>query len=209
MTRQTKFERKLPDDRRKILIEATLKCLSEEGQEGMSVRKISAAAGISIGLISHHYKSKEHLVAQAYESLTLSLLDLARDAVSEAGPDPRARLSAMIRSLLSPPLFEPGTLRCWLVFWGMMKKDNIFRSVHDSTYGEYRLFVEDLLACLAADRAIPLLDIRLAAIGLLALVDGLWIESCLNDESFSHPEAIRLCEAWVDSMILRSVPPTV
>ncbi|WP_027229636.1 TetR family transcriptional regulator C-terminal domain-containing protein [Phyllobacterium sp. UNC302MFCol5.2] len=209
MDRQNKFERKLPDDRRRILIEATLKCLSEEGWEGLSVRKISAAAGISIGLINHHYESKEQLVVQAYESLTMSLLDVARDAVETAGSGAREQVSAMIGSLLAAPMFDPGTLRCWLVFWGMMKKGNVFRDVHDRTYGEYRTFVEDLLSRLATERAVPLLDVRLAAIGLLALIDGLWIEWCLNDETFSNAEAVRLCETWIDSLILRTTPGRV
>ena len=203
MALQNKFERQLPDERRRNLIAATLKCLSEEGHEGMSVRKISAAAGISIGLINHHYGSKEELIAQAYESLTLSLLDLAKQAVDQAGTASRDQLVALVTSLLSPPQLDPGVLRCWLVFWGMMGKESVIKDVHDRTYGEYRVYVEGILRRLAADYKIPLLDIRLSAIGLLAMVDGLWLEWCLNPESFSAEEAIRLCETWIDSLMLR------
>ena len=46
-----KFKRQPPEDRRQALIEATLACLGREGHAGLSVRKISAEAGISIGLI--------------------------------------------------------------------------------------------------------------------------------------------------------------
>lgn len=207
MAHQNKFERKLPDDRRRTLIEATLKCLSEEGRDGLSIRKISSAAGISVGLINHHYTSKEDLVAQAYQSLTVSLLDHAKEAVAQVATGPRDEIGAMIRSMLSPPTFDPGTLRCWLVFWGMMSTGNALRSVHDETYGDYRIYVEELLRRLAADRGIPLLDVRLAAIGLLALIDGLWIEWCLNHESFSDAEAVRLCDAWIDALVLRNAPP--
>lgn len=206
MARQRKFERKLPDDRRKILIAATLKCLSDEGQEGMSVRKISEAAGISVGLINHHYASKEDLVAQAYETLSISLLDAAKDAVERADGHARTQLSAMIRSMFSEPMLDPGMLRCWLVFWGMIEKGSALKDVHDRTYGEYRKYVEGLLGRLAADHGMPLLDIRLAAIGLLALVDGLWIEWCLNQKTFATEEAVRLCEAWIDALILRAAP---
>jgi len=90
MAHQRKFERKLPGERRKIPIAATLKCLSNEGHEGLSVRKISEAAGISVGLINHHYRSKEDLVAQAYETLSVSLLNSARDAADRTDGDARA-----------------------------------------------------------------------------------------------------------------------
>lgn len=201
MTGTNKFERKLPEDRRRALIDATLKCLSRDGQEGMSIRKISAAAGISVGLINHHYASKVELVAQAYETLTLSLLDLAKEAVGQVAA-PRARLSAMIRSQLVYPALDPGTLRCWLVFWSMLREGNALRDVHDRTYGAYRLYVEGLLRDLAQQSRMPLLDTRLAAIGLLALIDGLWIEWCLNPASFTPDEALRLCEAWIDALVL-------
>ena len=39
---------------------------------------------------------------------------------------------------------------------------------------------------------------RLAAIGLTAIIDGLWLEWCLSSETFSADEAILLCEQWVD-----------
>jgi TetR/AcrR family transcriptional repressor of bet genes len=207
MGRQNKFIRRLPDDRRKILIAATLKCLSEEGQEGLSIRKISAAAGISVGLINHHYSSKEELVAQAYESLTISLLEAAKEAVDQAGANARDQLIAMVRSMFSKPMLDPGVLRCWLVFWGMIDRGTILKSVHDRTYSEYRFYVEGLLERLAIDNKMPLLDVPLAAIGLLALVDGLWIEWCLSQTSFSSDAAVRLCVAWIDALVLRATPP--
>jgi len=206
MGRQNKFIRRLPEDRRKILIAATLKCLSEEGHEGLSTRKISAAAGISVGLINHHYTSKEELVAQAYETLTISLLEAAKEAVDQAGDNARDQLIAMVKSMFSRPMLDPGVLRCWLVFWGMIDRGTILKSVHDRTYSDYRVFVEGLLARLAVDYKMPLLDISLAAIGLLALVDGLWIEWCLSPTSFGPDAAVRLCVAWIDALVIRATP---
>jgi hypothetical protein len=46
-------------------------------------------------------------------------------------------------------------------------------------------------------------DLRLAAIGLTALLDGLWLEWCLEPAAFRPAEAIALCEAWSG----QSVPP--
>jgi hypothetical protein len=41
------------------------------------------------------------------------------------------------------------------------------------------------------------LDLRLAAIGLTALLDGLWLEWCLDPQTFKPQEAVALCEGWV------------
>ena len=43
------------------LVEATLACLKRHGFQGASIRKICAEAGVSVGLINHHYAGKDEL----------------------------------------------------------------------------------------------------------------------------------------------------
>eukprot|EP01035_Chromulina_nebulosa_P011747 gene11747-15677_t len=100
----SKFERKLPEDRRRALISATLTCLGRDGTAGLSIRKISKEAGISIGLISHHFAGKDELIGAAYETFSLGHLDATRERIARAGPDARARLSAYVEGLLSAPM---------------------------------------------------------------------------------------------------------
>jgi len=196
-----KFERKSPDERRRALIAATLACLAREGHAGLSIRKISKEAGISVGLINHHYASKDELIGHAYETLSLDLLANMRDKVEAAGSDPRARLSAYFRASLSAPILERSILRTWVVFWGMIEHSPIMTEVHDRTYAEYRRLLEALLADLWGASGRPMPDLRLAAIGLVAIHDGLWLEWCLNPQTFSSEEAIGLCEQWTESML--------
>src|SRR2546430_7622906 len=56
--RRPRFERQLPQQRRQALIDATIECLKRYGHEGLSIRTISAQAGVSVGLINH--RSEEH-----------------------------------------------------------------------------------------------------------------------------------------------------
>jgi hypothetical protein len=44
----------------------------------------------------------------------------------------------------------------------------------------------------------------MAAIGLSAMVDGLWLEKCLQPETFTASEAICLCDFWIDSITLQT-----
>ena len=46
----------------------------------------------------------------------------------------------------------------------------------------------------------PLLCGLAAAIGLSALLDGLWLESGLNPGTFSPEQGMQICEAWVDGL---------
>src|SRR5690606_23983020 len=70
MTQEARFSRMEPELRKANLIEATLVCLKRHGFQGASIRKISAEAGVSVGLISHHYSGKDELVAEAYRAVT-------------------------------------------------------------------------------------------------------------------------------------------
>lgn len=206
MSESGKFERKLPEDRRRALIEATLVCLGREGHAGLSIRKISKEAGISVGLINHHYANKDALVGHAYEHLAHSLLDTVRAQVAAAGPDPRARLSACFHGIFSSSALERSTLRTWVVFWGMIDHSKSINDAHDQTYAVYRQLLETLLEDIQAHREAPRIDVRLAAIGLSAMLDGLWLELSLNPTTFARDEAILLCESWADGLLAGSMP---
>jgi hypothetical protein len=52
----------------------------------------------------------------------------------------------------------------------------------------------------------PRIDTRLAAIALTAMLDGLWLEWCINPATFSPQEAIALCENWIDALFAGLMP---
>jgi AcrR family transcriptional regulator len=164
------------------------------------VRRISAAAGVSIGLINHHFPSKSGLVAEAYETLATSLQEsIHRQADARAG-SPRERLSGFIRASFAPEIIDPALFNVWLVFWSMVAHSPEMREVHERTYGKYRNLLETLLGQLAQTGAAPLFKLRPAAIALSALLDGLWVELSLSSSAFKPREAIALCEDWVTAL---------
>jgi TetR/AcrR family transcriptional regulator, transcriptional repressor of bet genes len=195
-----KFHRKTPAVRREALVEATLQCLRLHGHEGVSVRRISAAAGVSIGLINHHFPSKSGLVAEAYETLAVSLQDSIRRQAENRAVAPRERLSGFFRASFAPEILDPQIFNVWLVFWSMVAHSPEIRAVHDRTYGKYRAMLESLLGQLAQSGAAPRFRLRQAAIALSALLDGLWIELSLSPATFKPREAVALCEDWVNAL---------
>ena len=83
MASQVHFTRMDPEVRKAHLIDATLVCLKQYGFQGMSVRKICAQAGVSPGLISHHYAGKDELVAEAYQAITRQVMGQLREAMQK------------------------------------------------------------------------------------------------------------------------------
>lgn len=200
MTQEARFSRMLPELRKANLVEATLACLKRHGFQGASIRKISAEAGVSVGLISHHYSGKDELVAEAYMAVTGRVMQLLREAMDQVAPNARERLSAFFRGSFSAELLDPQLLDAWLAFWGAVKTAEAINQVHDHSYGEYRRELRTLLSELAREEGWEHFDADLAAISLSALLDGLWLESGLNPGTFTPAQGVQICEAWVDGL---------
>jgi AcrR family transcriptional regulator len=170
------------------------------------VRRISAAAGVSIGLINHHFPSKSNLIAVAYETLALRLQESIRTQAENRAASPRDRLSGFFRASFASENIDPKLFKVWLVFWSMVAHSPEIGAVHDRTYGKYRSTLESMLGRLAESGAAAPFKLRQAAIALSALLDGLWLELSLNPSTFKPREAIALCEDWVNALCNGAFP---
>ncbi|MBK6582670.1 MAG: TetR family transcriptional regulator C-terminal domain-containing protein [Gammaproteobacteria bacterium] len=200
MSTQARFERLDPAVRKARLVEATLVCLQRFGFQGASIRRICAEAGVSVGLINHHYASKDELVAEAYLAITRRLTEQLRAAIDGAAPDARSRLSAFFSGSFSEELLNPRLLDAWLAFWVAVKSADTISRAHDQSYAEYRATISQTLMQLARENRWRRFDSDLAAIALSALLDGLWLEYGLDPNTFSPQQGVQICEAWVDGL---------
>ena len=198
--RKLRYERRVASDRREALVEAAIESLKRYGHEGLSVRRIAAEAGVSIGLINHHFPNKDALVTESYRSFSRQLTANFEAAVESAGPVPRARLRAFFKAVFSRPNLDPQVLTAWVVFWGLSQVSPVMRAVHEEEGRGYADLLGSLLRELAKESGRLRFDTRLATIGLTALLDGLWLEWCLEPENFRPAEAAALCEVWIDKL---------
>jgi len=194
MTRAA-FTREAPDVRRQALVAAAEAVLAREGVGGASVRTICAEAGVSPGLLRHYFEGVDDLVAAAYEAVS-QRIDAALDAALATAEDtPRARLLAYLGASFAPPVLDERLLAAWVGFWSLVKTKPRMAAIHAASYADFRARLEALLADAGAR------DTRLAAIALTAMVDGLWLELCLDPATFSPDEAravvTRAVEGWL------------
>ncbi|MDB6178287.1 TetR family transcriptional regulator C-terminal domain-containing protein [Paracoccus sp. Z330] len=198
-----RYRRKTADERREALLQAALDCIVSLGVEKSSIRAIAERAGVSVGLINHHYGTKEALVAAAYRHVADDLLAQIEQRVADVQGDARQKLSAFIEASFSPVNLNGELFRVWLAFWTMQSTSPEIAAVHKERYGAYRAVLEGMIADLQSCDGVGQLDPRLAAIGLSGLLDGLWLEWCLEPATFTPAEGIRLAETWVDTVALR------
>lgn len=197
---RAKYSRDLPEERRRKLIEATARCLAELGLAGTSVREISARAGVSPGLVGHHFAGKEDLIAQTYEHVGARMAAVLEEALDAAGGAPVDRLRAFIDASFRPPVLDRDLLAVWIAFWNLVRVDPRIHAIHGRLYADYRRRLEALIGEAVAGRDAAV-DVRLAALGLTAMLDGLWLEWCLDPSAFTAKEARLTAFRWVDAMI--------
>ncbi|CDX51419.1 conserved hypothetical protein [Mesorhizobium plurifarium] len=187
-----RFSREQADVRRSMLIEAATRCLSVGGIGAFTIDRICKEAGVSRGLINHHFESLDGLLVEVYKSsLYASVnnqIDEAKRRRAEAsGWPPEAALAALVRSNFAPEYFSRENLLIWLSLWGEIAVNPRLKAAHRELYDAYRAELAEDIAAVAVERRRQV-DAPALARNFIALVDGLWLEWCL-DESVVTPQA--------------------
>lgn len=191
------FTRESADNRREALIAACGRCLARYGAQGTSVRAICVKAGVSPGLLRHYFDGIDALIAATYIATGARVASALNMAVEAAGDDPRARLIAFVTANFRPPIADSDLLATWLAFWSLARSNPTIGKIHDDIYAGNRHDIERLITACPGGPT----DARLAAVGLTALIDGLWLELSLGNAPFTADEAEALAERWVDALM--------
>ena len=174
-----RFTRLNAEDRRLMLIEAAASCMAEGGLAAFTVDRICARANVSRGLITHHFGSIAGLMAATYAHLY-------DEDIPGAGPQ---GLEALFDSLFDPAKFNRPRLNAWLALWSAIANSPELTAEHRSRYGAYRAQVAAALAARGAPESL--------APGLIALIDGLSLQHCIDPESMPPEAARAACEAFL------------
>lgn len=170
--------------------------LSEHGLSGTTVRRIAAQAGVTPGLVTHHFRGKDALVSAAYRSLADRLHEDYVAATEAAGADPVERLRAYVGCAFEPATLDRNLLRVWTSFWTSALTDPASEpaKVHYETAARSRDYLEGLLADVlaATGRQADARTIDELSIVVTSLVDGLWLTWGLDPGLFDAGTGRRL-----------------
>lgn len=197
---EPRFTRDQPEIRKRKLIEAAAQCLAELGHAGTSVRAVAARANVSPGLVTHHFKGIDELIVATYAHVGEQVAEVLNAAIDATEGGAEAKLRAFIDASFRPPVLDRDLLAIWLTFWSLVRRDPGVRKVHKQVYVDYRRRLEGLVAEVARARRLGT-DAHLAALGLTAMLDGLWLELCLDPTTFATADALRIAHAWVDDLV--------
>lgn len=177
--------------------------MAEFGVAGTTLKTICDAAGASRGLTGHYFDSKEALVAEAFKHLFNTLTDQVGKETAKAGTQSKtAQLRAIPTVLFSEKVFTQRNRGAFLSFWHEVRFNPLVKKANRELYTDYAKRVERYFADAAAETGVEI-DARNAALGLIALMDGLWLGLSIHDKVLSQKQATELCQRFIDDFLPR------
>lgn len=193
--RTPRYRRYSSETRAAMLVEAGLACLARGGITAFTVDNICREAGASRGLITHHFGSKDGLLAAVYATM----YDRLMAAIAPPGT-PEPGLVELVAANFAPEVFNSDSLKIWLALWGEIANNDALRNVHRRRYVEFRASVSRAIAAEAATRG-RRVDADAVAVMFIALSDGVWLEQGIDAEMLSPAAAREACFGMLEAFL--------
>lgn len=183
-----KYKRLAPETRASELVQAGLRVLSRGGITAFTIDNICKASGASRGLIGHHFGNKDGLLAACYAAAYAPLMQaIAEDKAP-------LTLTGLIDELLSDRQLRPEGLTIWLSLWGEIAVNPVLRAEHLRLYRIYHAAIAGATARHFGRDRPEIADDTLAT-ALIALLDGIWLESAIAPSEMGPDRARAAVEA--------------
>ena len=188
------YQRLPEDERRQLLVLATLDCLASYNLSGTTVRRIAKTAGVTPGLVTHYFSGKEALIGAAYQYLAEKYLSDYRIASSNKAVNPIEELKAFISAAFRPETLDRDLLRVWTGFWTLALSDKSIQAIHQETAYQTRQHLDQLIrnSFQYVDKKIDDQEVFELTITIWSLVDGMWLTWGLDPSLFNAQTGRRI-----------------
>jgi TetR/AcrR family transcriptional repressor of bet genes len=182
----------MAETRRRALIGAALKEISDRGSLDVTVAQIASRAGVSSALAHHYFGAKDDLILATMRHL-LSEFGASVVARLRRAEGPRARLSAIIEGSFGPEQFHHATISAWLTYyaWALSSRPAA-RLLGLNQRRRHSNLVHALRPMVPAGEAARVAE------GLGAFIDGVYLREALRGRPTAPGAAIAAIEDHLD-----------
>ena len=175
--------------RRRQLIEATIDGIARKGFTELKIADVAAAAGLSVGIVSFYFKSKDALLIATLKHLVEDYEQHMRGVLAKAGKSAAAQIDAMIEADFARTHANRKHVTVWYAFWGetrwrpefLKMCADLSSTFHQSTTASFQALIDE--------GGYEGLDAALIARGFNAMIDGLWLDMLLNPKQTDRDTA--------------------
>lgn len=197
--RIVRWRRKPKTDRRKALIDATIRVIASHGINDCSLERVTMAAGVSNGLVRHHFGNKANLLAATSQAIVDHFFAVMDEAVQACEGDAFDRLMAFVSAVHDPYCLGEDRSHAWFGIWYEARNNPDILEINRAYQKDYVAYVEDLAARAVRERGVQTEPWRIAR-GLISLIDGFWHELMYDRTTFGPEVARDICADYLNRL---------
>jgi transcriptional repressor BetI len=178
------------ETRRLQLIEATIDSLARRGYSETTMADVADGAGLSRGIVNFHFESKDKLLVATLQHMADEYSAHWRAALLKSGDDPARQLAALVAADFDRTICNKRKLAAWCAFWGEAKSRPTYQQLCGARDEAYQQVFVELCRQLKEQGGYEF-DAQSTALGLSAMLEGLWLRLMMNTEDISRESAHR------------------
>lgn len=175
------------------ILDGVLALVATRGPEATTVRNVAAIAGVSVGAVQHHFRTKEELLVAAMTAVNERFLIRLRHRI-EGIETARGRLRAFLTAVAALEDTEEAMTDAvvWTVFAARASVDPVIRALHADSWMRVEAGLLAALGDAYPDAGVTADD----AAALLALTDGIAVSRAAEGQlRLPHDRALRIVDA--------------
>jgi TetR/AcrR family transcriptional repressor of bet genes len=188
-------------ERREQILEAAYKVALRKGIQGLTVRAVAAAAGLSHGLVLFHFKRKAQLVGAVLDRVLANTLSLEVDDQIDLPEHPAERLPALVRREVGRLTRNAREARLFLEYWALGARHPAIRAKIGAALERYRAAFRRLTEeMLLADpgRLAGVTPTGLTAVAV-SFVNGCAVQALIDPDRFDVEEYLAAVQGVLGS----------
>ena len=174
---------------RRALIEATIRSIAAHGLSKTTLSSVSDLSGMSRGLVGFHFKSKNQMLADTLQFLENEYDRAWRAQVVDVDLSPAAKVLASVDFDLEFVSEHPTYLSAWYAFWGEARGNQLYREIILPRDRVYVAHARTEIGKIIDEGNYQGISAEVVAVGLNAIINGLWLELHLDPEAFDFRQA--------------------
>jgi TetR/AcrR family transcriptional regulator, transcriptional repressor of bet genes len=186
--------------RRQQLINATIESIAKHGISGTTMTTVTQFAGLSIGLVNFHFKTKQSLFEETLRFVAEEHREQWKKSVRKANLSPQAKLLAIVDAHYHPKICNRKKLAVWFGFYGQVAYRATYRDLMTEIDAERWETSIDLCNRIIAEGGYQNIKGHGVANTLEGLYDGFCLNILMYPQEFSSTDAKREIRNYLASI---------
>lgn len=174
--------------RRRQLIDAAVTCIARRGISGTTLSDVTREAGLALGLVNFHFKSKDALFTETLRTLAEEHRGLWMRALEHGELTAADKLRAIVDAQFHPRICSRKKLAVWFAFFGEATQRKSYRLSSAHIDIERQEVCSELTRDIIAEGGYDGVDPDGVSMTLESLFDGFWLNMLMYPDKFRRED---------------------